>query len=111
MKILLVMLIFVASSAHGEIYRWTDSKGTTHYTNSEYEIPERYRARAKVLDLGIEEKKGNSTPLQDVPQEQNETMSQGEQVQPVQPTEPSEFQSPRTGQHGRKNRPSLLGDQ
>lgn len=113
MKRLLVMLIFAASTAHGAIYRWTDSKGTTHYTNSEYEIPERYRAKAKVLDLGIEEKTGNSSPQQDVPPEQSETPYQSEQVQPEQPTEPSEVQSSlanRAGQHGRKNRQSLFGD-
>jgi len=113
MKRLLVILIFAASSAHGAIYRWTDSKGTTHYTNSKYEIPERYRAKAKVLDMGIEEKTGNSSPHQDLPQEQNEILYQGEQV-PVQPTEPLEVQSPRAsriGQHGRRGRQSWLGDQ
>lgn len=53
MKKLLILLLFLTSSAYGEIYTWTDSKGTKHYTNSEYEIPERYRKKAKVLDLGL----------------------------------------------------------
>ncbi|AJE02720.1 DUF4124 domain-containing protein [Geobacter pickeringii] len=53
MKRVLLLLLLLASSAYGEIYTWRDSKGVRHYTNSEYEIPERYRKKAKVLDLGI----------------------------------------------------------
>lgn len=74
MKKLALMLVFVASAAYGEIYRWTDSKGTTHYTNSIYEIPERYRAKAKTVNLGIPEAKTDSAapspPLPGVPQVQ-----------------------------------------
>ena len=58
----LVILVLAASSAYGEIYTWTDSRGTAHYTNSEYEIPVRYRPRAKVLDLGIEKKTDPPSP-------------------------------------------------
>ena len=64
MKILLVMLVFVASSAYGEFYTWTDSRGTAHYTNSMYEIPARYRAKVKVLDLGANQKADTSSPQQ-----------------------------------------------
>lgn len=53
MKKLLILLLFLTSSAYGEIYTWTDRKGTKHYTNSEYEIPERYRKKARILDLGL----------------------------------------------------------
>lgn len=57
MKKLLLVLVFVASSAHGEIlYTWTDTRGTAHYTNSMYEVPGRYRDRVKVLDLGLGQK-------------------------------------------------------
>lgn len=47
MKYVLAALIFVASPAFGMIYSWTDSQGIAHYTNKEYEIPARYRARVK----------------------------------------------------------------
>jgi hypothetical protein len=57
MKYLMIMLVLIASSAYGEIYRWTDSRGTIHFTNSSYEIPERYRSRAKTVNLGIQEQK------------------------------------------------------
>lgn len=52
MKRVLVLLLFVAVPAFGEIYTWTDARGTRHYTNSMYEVPERYRAKVKTLDLG-----------------------------------------------------------
>ena len=62
MKTLALILVLVASAAYGEIYRWTDSKGTTHFTNSIYEIPERYRDKAKTVNLGIPETRTESSP-------------------------------------------------
>ncbi|MBT0666069.1 DUF4124 domain-containing protein [Geobacter pelophilus] len=59
MKKLTIFLLLIAATAYGEIYRWTDSKGTTHFTNSIYEIPDRYRAKAKPVDLGIPEQKSD----------------------------------------------------
>jgi hypothetical protein len=64
MKSLLVMLVFMASAAHGEIYTWTDPRGTTHYTNSMYEVPARFRDKVKVLDYGTEQKGGTAAPQQ-----------------------------------------------
>lgn len=29
------------------VYSWTDAKGVSHYTNKEYEIPAKYRAKVK----------------------------------------------------------------
>jgi Domain of unknown function (DUF4124) len=52
LKILMLLLLTVAP-AQAEIYRWTDGRGTVHYTNSEYEIPDKYRNRAVVLNLGL----------------------------------------------------------
>lgn len=54
MKLLVFLALLVAASAaSAEIYSWRDARGTTHYTNSEYEIPARYRSRVKVYDPGI----------------------------------------------------------
>ena len=64
MKRLLVVLVFGASAAHGEIYKWTDSRGTAHYTNNIDEIPIRSRARVKVLDYETGKKPDDSSPLQ-----------------------------------------------
>ena len=59
MKKLVVLLLLIATSASGEIYTWKDSKGTLFYTNSLYEIPARYRSRAKLLDVAT----GKKSPL------------------------------------------------
>ena len=43
-----IPLLFVfAIPAHGMVYSWSDSAGVSHYTNKEYEIPNRYRAKVK----------------------------------------------------------------
>ncbi len=61
-RALLAVLVFAASAAHGEIYKWADSRGITHYTNSMDEIPVRYRARAKSLAYETEKKADAGTP-------------------------------------------------
>ena len=94
MKKLLIIFLLLASSAYGEIYTWKDSKGTTHYTNSEYEIPERYRAKAKILNLGIVEKKDNSSPQQDATSRPIAPPQPREVIQPVRPAQPPAFQRP-----------------
>jgi len=43
---LLVVLLLI-SPANGMVYSWTDSAGITHFTNKEYEIPQRYRSKVK----------------------------------------------------------------
>ena len=48
-KCMLLVLTFLASPAYGMVYTWTDSAGIAYYTNKEYEIPLRYRAKAKHL--------------------------------------------------------------
>lgn len=76
MKSLLVMLVFMASAAHGEIYTWTDPRGTAHYTNSMYEVPARFRDKVKALDYGTEQKGGTAAP------------QLNSQPQPMKPVEP-----------------------
>jgi hypothetical protein len=93
-KRLTLILILTASTAYCEIYTWTDIKGTTHYTNSQYDIPERYRSKSKILDLGIVEKKENNPAQQNAPQQQNVSPPQSEQVQPANPVKPPEAQRP-----------------
>lgn len=52
-RMLLLILLLMASTAYAEIYRWRDNRGVAHYTNREDEIPPRFRKRAVVLDLGL----------------------------------------------------------
>jgi len=56
MKRLVLLLLCFASAAYGEIYTWKDARGTLFYTNSLYEIPARYRSKAKLLDVATGKK-------------------------------------------------------
>lgn len=49
MKVIVAGVMLAASPVHGAVYMWRDSAGVAHYTNKEYDVPERYRAKAKVL--------------------------------------------------------------
>lgn len=44
-----ILLAFLSSPGSAAVYLWRDSTGTAHYTNKEYEIPDRYRKNARVL--------------------------------------------------------------
>ena len=48
-KIILLGVMLISSPAQGMLYMWRDSAGISHYTNKEYNIPERYKARAKAF--------------------------------------------------------------
>lgn len=43
------VLILVASPAQGMIYMWKDAAGIAHYSNKEYDVPARYKARVKMM--------------------------------------------------------------
>ncbi len=63
-----LFMVLMATSAQGELFTWIDSRGTAHYTNSLYEVPARYRAKVKVLNLGPEPKaEGPSSSAQQAP--------------------------------------------
>ena len=49
MKIMMVGVMLMASPAQGMVYMWRDSSGIAHYANKEYDIPARYKAKAKAL--------------------------------------------------------------
>lgn len=63
-KYLLLLLIFSASAAYGEIYTWKDARGTVFYTNSLDEIPARYLKKARVLDVATGKKGALATAQQ-----------------------------------------------
>lgn len=49
-KSFLVLFVLLFSlPAYGMVYKWTDSAGVAHFTNKAYEVPARYRAKAKSL--------------------------------------------------------------
>jgi hypothetical protein len=43
MKKLLLIMLLIATVARAETYRWTDSAGTVHFSDSSGEIPAEYR--------------------------------------------------------------------
>ena|ERR1039457_5286663 len=100
MKRLLIILplIFWISSAHAEIYSWTDPKGTAHYVNSLDDVPLRYRPRMKVQTYD-NERKGEAAPqpgqmpvkhvMPVMPQLDPKGAAGGIQAQPVLPTPPA----------------------
>lgn len=49
LKSLLLALMLGAAPAQGMIYMWRDSAGIAHYSNKEYDVPARYKAKVKVL--------------------------------------------------------------
>jgi hypothetical protein len=62
MKVIVIILVFVATSAYGEIYTWTDAHGAANYANMLDDIPVRYRARAKSLNYGADPQGGAPLP-------------------------------------------------
>lgn len=60
-RFLVLLLVFGASAAYGEVYTWKDARGTVFYTNSLHEIPARYLKKARVLDVATGKKAGLAT--------------------------------------------------
>lgn len=71
-----LFVLFLLSPANGMVYSWTDSAGIAHYTNKEYEIPLRYRAKVKAR---YPEPGDSTVPLQNP---QAPQVQQSEQTQP-----------------------------
>jgi Domain of unknown function (DUF4124) len=42
----LLLTLTLAPAAHAQLYRWTDEKGETHFSQGVDSVPERYRNRA-----------------------------------------------------------------
>jgi hypothetical protein len=51
MKKLLFILLLAATVAHAETYKWIDSEGTVHFSESLGEIPATYRKSARLLEM------------------------------------------------------------
>src|ERR1039457_4225249 len=51
MKKLLFILLLAATVAHAVTYKWIDSEGTVHFSESLGEIPATYRKNARPLEM------------------------------------------------------------
>ena len=47
--VLILFAIVLSSPTHGMVYSWSDAAGIKYFSNKEYDIPTRYRAKAKAL--------------------------------------------------------------
>ncbi|MGD0627252.1 MAG: DUF4124 domain-containing protein [Thermodesulfobacteriota bacterium] len=47
-----VLYLFIPLT-HAEIYKWTDEKGTVHFTEDPATIPEKYQDKAKIKDTPL----------------------------------------------------------
>jgi hypothetical protein len=92
-RLLMLMLLMPASGAQADIYTWTDTRGIAHYTNKEYAIPERYRARAKPLHLEAVEPGSASMPQQGTPSQPQGTPA-APQAAPSNPAPPPVVSAP-----------------
>lgn len=45
-----LFLASAAASAHAQIYRWTDERGTAHFTDNLHSVPPQYRVQAGTID-------------------------------------------------------------
>ena len=89
-RLLVVILLMQASVVQADVYTWTDVRGIAHYTNKEYEIPVRYRAKAKPLHLEAVDPGSASKPQQGTP-----SQPQGTPAAPqAAPSPPSPAPSP-----------------
>ena len=51
MKKLILFLLLLATATHAETYKWTDSAGTVHFSESLAEVPASYRKSARPLGI------------------------------------------------------------
>jgi hypothetical protein len=78
----ILLMMFLSSPVYGMVYTWTDASGVPHFTNRDYEIPARYRTKAKAL---YPEQSDASSPQQN---------AQSQPAKPVQEASPAEQPKP-----------------
>ncbi len=80
--LIILLLIFLALPAKGEVFKWTDSRGTVHFTDDPSLIPEQYRPKALKADAPAagETSQGNEqAPAQRAPEASKDNLGRGEE--------------------------------
>jgi ribosomal protein S20 len=81
--ILIVFLaIFLALPVNGEVFKWTDSRGTVHFTDDLSLIPEQYRPKASKTQAppeGEASKGSEQPPPQKAPEASKDNLGRGEE--------------------------------
>ena len=102
-KSILLVLMFLAPPAHGMVYSWSDSAGITHYVNKEYDIPTRFRAKAKAL---YPEQSENLAPQQSAQIPQTKLEEPGKDSPPVVTSEPRKIEPASVVRRSKRSRAS-----
>lgn len=82
----LCALTLFASSAHCLVYMWKDSAGIAHYTNKEYDIPDRYKPKVRALYPEATD----ARPLQQMNPAEQSKINVQQLPLPAQPAKPAE---------------------
>jgi chromosome segregation ATPase len=81
--ILIVFLsIFLVAPVNGEVFKWTDSRGTVHFTDDLSLIPEQYRPKASKTDAPAEDQASmgaEQSPIQKAPEASKDNLGRGEE--------------------------------
>jgi len=81
--ILIVFLgIFLAFPVNGEVFKWTDSRGTVHFTDDPSLIPEQYRSKALGTSVPTVEEASKETtqpPIRKAPEPSKDNLGRGEE--------------------------------
>ena len=80
--LIVFLLSFLALPADGEVFKWTDSRGTVHFTDDASLIPEQYRPKASKTDAPAvaDTPKGNEQPAaQKAPEPSRDNLGRGEE--------------------------------
>jgi len=81
--ILIVFLgIFLAFPVNGEVFKWTDSKGTVHFTDDPSLIPKQYRPKATGTPASAEEETSSEAgqpSIQKAPEVSKDNLGRGEE--------------------------------
>jgi Domain of unknown function (DUF4124) len=83
-KCMLIVFLatFLTLPVNGEVFKWTDSRGTVHYTDDPSLIPEQYRPKASKTDTAPKDEasqENEQPPIQKAPETSKDNLGRGEE--------------------------------
>lgn len=109
-SILFLLFLLMTTFAHGEIYRWRDGAGVTHYASSMDDVPARHRERAKSMNYGPEQKGDGARTVAEPKVSGVQPVSVQPSPRAVQGQESSDAGKKATRKARRMRRASVAGD-
>ena len=81
-----ILIVFLATfltlPVNGEVFKWTDSRGTVHFTDDPSLIPEQYRPKASKTDTAPKHEasqENEQPPIQKAPETSKDNLGRGEE--------------------------------